>query len=160
MLVETLLGVCAVGFENGVITKFWLPGLSKADIKRQADAWSGGLRTENEALAKKIQGYFAGEKAKFGEPVNLASLSPFAQKILKALRKVKFGETVTYGKLAEIAGAPKSARGVGAVMARNPIPLIIPCHRVLRSDGGIGGFSGPTGVALKIKMLKLEGLEA
>lgn len=81
----------------------------------------------------------------------------FARRIYTELRRVKWGETVTYGELAARAGEPSAARAVGMVMAKNPVPLIVPCHRVVRSDGGIGGFSAPGGADFKKKMLALEG---
>ncbi len=76
------------------------------------------------------------------------------------LRQVGYGETVSYGELAERSGSPRAARAVGTVMATNRIPLILPCHRVLGSAGRIGGFSAPQGIDLKRRMLDLEGRES
>jgi methylated-DNA-[protein]-cysteine S-methyltransferase len=89
-------------------------------------------------------------------PVVLNGLSAFAKRVLTACRSIEFGQTVTYGRLAELAGKPKAARAVGGALAKNPLPLIIPCHRVLCTDGTLGGFSAAGGVRLKKKMLKLE----
>lgn len=77
--------------------------------------------------------------------------------VLEGLRKVEWGRTVTYKDIASSMGRPGSARAIGMVMSKNPIPLIIPCHRVIRSGGGLGGFSGPGGVDMKKRMLRLEG---
>ena len=73
-----------------------------------------------------------------------------------ALRTVKYGKTVSYGDLARLIGNPKASRAIGSVMAQNPLPLIIPCHRVIKQDGSLGYFSGPGGVHTKQHMLKLE----
>lgn len=88
--------------------------------------------------------------------VDLRSLSPFTATVLRACRKIRPGRTVTYAQLAAMAGYPKAIRAVGGALAKNPLPLIIPCHRVIRGDGRIGGFSTPGGASLKKKMLDLE----
>jgi methylated-DNA-[protein]-cysteine S-methyltransferase len=90
-------------------------------------------------------------------PVNLADLSPFQSKIVRACRKIGRGRMRTYGDLAAAAGSPGAARAAGSVMAKNRLPIIIPCHRVVGSGGSLGGFSAPTGLDLKRRMLALEG---
>ncbi|MHB0946290.1 MAG: methylated-DNA--[protein]-cysteine S-methyltransferase [Sedimentisphaerales bacterium] len=82
--------------------------------------------------------------------------SKFAQKVLKTCTKIPPGQTITYSELAKKAGFPKAARAVGSVLAKNKLPLIIPCHRVVRADGKIGNFSVPGGTATKKKMLEHE----
>ncbi len=83
--------------------------------------------------------------------------TPFVESIYNSLRQVNFGQTITYGELATKAGHPGAARAVGSAMARNPVPLFIPCHRVLPANGCLGGFTG--GVHLKRKLLELEKVE-
>src|SRR5204863_7486566 len=92
--------------------------------------------------------------------LDLSSVEPFRRAIYDALREVAFGETVTYGELAKRVGAnaPTAAQDVGVAMARNPVPLIIPCPRVLAAGGKLGGFSAPGGSASKVRMLELEGV--
>jgi methylated-DNA-[protein]-cysteine S-methyltransferase len=116
-------------------------------------------------LQERIRAYYKGTCADgFSDVrVNLRRLPPFAASVLRACRKIKPGSTVTYAQLAAKAGYPKAARAVGGALARNPLPLIIPCHRVIRSglghaarDGRIGGFSAPGGTNLKRKMLEFE----
>ena len=109
-------------------------------------------------LQEQIQSYFSGEYVNFSKNLSLAldNFSPFARKIYKICRKVKFGQTITYSELARKAGCPQSARAVGRVMAKNPLPLIVPCHRVIRADGKLGGFSTPGGVKMKKRLLQLE----
>ena len=108
---------------------------------------------------ERIIAYFEGENVDFStDPaVNLDALSPFDRKVLQACRKIRPGETTTYGDLAVRAGHPGVARAVGSALAHNPIPLIIPCHRVLRSDGSLGGFSAPGGLTTKQNLLRHEG---
>jgi methylated-DNA-[protein]-cysteine S-methyltransferase len=109
-------------------------------------------------LQEQIVAYFEGQNIDFSidPPVDLDHASPFGQKILHACRTIPFGSTKTYSDLARQVGCPAAARAVGGVMAANPIPLIVPCHRVLRTDGGLGGFSAPGGTAVKQRLLEHE----
>ena len=104
--------------------------------------------------------YFAGEAMDFSDVrVDLAGEDAFFAQIYDALRRVGWGRTTTYGALAKEVGAGReAARDVGEAMARNPAPLIIPCHRVLAAGGKIGGFSAPGGSKTKARMLELEGV--
>ena len=110
-------------------------------------------------LAEQITAYFEGSYVDFGKdiPVILDGLGGFARGVLTVCRDVRFGETISYGGLAEQVGRPGAARAVGRVMANNPLPLIIPCHRVIYGNGGMGGFGAMGGVKLKKRMLELEG---
>lgn len=109
-------------------------------------------------LQKQIIAYFEGTYVNFDPniPIVLDGFSTFASRVLTACRNIGFGQTISYGQLAQKIRRPAAARAVGRVMASNPLPLIIPCHRVIRSDGRIGGFSAPSGTKLKNKLLKLE----
>jgi methylated-DNA-[protein]-cysteine S-methyltransferase len=109
-------------------------------------------------LQQRIGAYFEGENVDFStDPaVDLAPYSPFGQAILTACRQIPFGQTQTYTELAETAGRYGAARAVGSTMARNPVPLIVPCHRVIRTDGGLGGFSAIGGTGTKQRMLLHE----
>ena len=105
---------------------------------------------------KQALAYFAGKPVKFDVDVDLSSQTPFRQKVLKACRRIPHGKTASYADLARTAGSSAAVRAAGGAMANNPLPLVIPCHRVLRSDGSIGGFSSPEGVKQKKRMLRLE----
>ncbi len=107
-------------------------------------------------LQNKIIAYFEGRPVKFDTPLTIDNLSPFTQKVLAACRKIPPGKTITYSQLAKMIGRPKASRAVGNALAKNPIPLIIPCHRVIRCDGSIGKFSAQGSTALKKKMIDLE----
>lgn len=113
-------------------------------------------------LQKAIKAYYNTDNA---DLINFAKLfleliffegSEFEQKVLKACMKIPFGQTTTYAQLAKRAGFPKAARAVGSVLAKNKLPLIIPCHRVVRADGEIGNFSAPGGTKTKKRMLDYE----
>lgn len=108
-------------------------------------------------LQKRFEDYIAGEIDDFQDiPILPPRSTPFQASVLIACRAIEHGETVTYGELAQRAGSPRAARAVGSVMAGNVMPLIIPCHRVVPSNGQLGGFSAPGGVTLKQQLLELE----
>lgn len=108
-------------------------------------------------LQEQIKAYFGGTYVEFSRvAVDLADFSAFARKALLACREIPLGQTVSYLHLAQLAHSPKAARAAGSVMAKNPMPLIIPCHRVIRSDGSVGNFSAPGGQSLKQRLLDLE----
>lgn len=112
-------------------------------------------------VAGTLDAWFAGERHELALTVDLGSVpSPFRRTVLETLRReVPWGETVTYGELAQMAGAPGAARAVGTTMATNPVPLVVPCHRVVASGGRIGGYGGGLhGVATKRALLAREGL--
>lgn len=99
--------------------------------------------------------YFEGRRREFAVLLDLSGLRLFQQRVLAALLQVPYGEVVTYGGLAVLAGYPGAARAVGGAMRGNPLPIFIPCHRVLPSSGGLGGFGGRP--ELKRRLLELEG---
>jgi len=105
---------------------------------------------------KQLKEYFSGKRMKFDLKFDLSGVTDFRKKVYRNLLKVKAGKTITYGRLAEKSGGIKYSRAVGSAMASNPIPIIIPCHRVIKSDGSLGGFAG--GLPLKRKLLNLEGV--
>lgn len=100
--------------------------------------------------------YLQGREVDFEIDVDISSLGEFTQKVLYELMEIPYGETRTYGWLAGKVGKPGAARAVGQALKRNPIPIIIPCHRIIRDDGTIGGFS--MGVNIKERLLALEGV--
>ncbi len=106
---------------------------------------------------RQVVDYFSGNRVRFSVSLDLDDMPPFRAEVLRQCRKTPYGQTASYGDLAGAAGNPGAARAVGSAMAHNPLPLVVPCHRVLRSDGTIGGFSSPEGVSQKRRLLELEG---
>ncbi len=109
-------------------------------------------------LGSDLERYVAGQDVAWAAyRLDIGRCSTFRRSVLEACRAIPAGETLSYGQLAAQVGSPRSARAVGRVMATNPVPLIVPCHRVVGSDGRMTGFSAPTGVDLKRRLLELEG---
>ncbi|MHB8840208.1 MAG: methylated-DNA--[protein]-cysteine S-methyltransferase [Candidatus Aquicultor sp.] len=107
-------------------------------------------------LSSTIGRYFNGENVHFDYQLDYGQATEFERKIYDTLKSVSYGETLTYKELALRCGRPKAARAVGNAMAKNPVPIVVPCHRVLKSDGSIGGWSGKRG--WKERLLALEGI--
>jgi methylated-DNA-[protein]-cysteine S-methyltransferase len=101
--------------------------------------------------------YLRGEREAFELPVDLSGMTLFQQTVLNEVSKVPRGEVVTYGDLARRIGKPRAARAVGQALGSNPVPIVVPCHRVIASDGSLGGYSGRRGVETKEALLTLEG---
>ncbi|MDD2767521.1 MAG: methylated-DNA--[protein]-cysteine S-methyltransferase [Methylococcus sp.] len=111
------------------------------------------------ALIEKIQRHFRGDLQDFSEvPVEPGGAGPFARAVYAATQAIPAGDTRTYGELARILGRSSAARAVGHALGRNPIPIIIPCHRVLAADGQLRGFSAHGGIATKANLLRIEGV--
>jgi methylated-DNA-[protein]-cysteine S-methyltransferase len=107
-------------------------------------------------LQKQVVSYYKGKAVRFDTAIAPDGLAPFTWKVLKACKKIPAGKTVSYSQLAGMIGKPKASRAVGTALAKNPIPLIIPCHRVIHCDGSLGNFSAPGGTSTKKKLLELE----
>lgn len=106
-------------------------------------------------VRRQLDEYFEGTRTAFELPVDLRQSAPFSRDVLKHLAKVPYGQVTTYGALARAAHRPQAARAVGTVMNRNPIPIVLPCHRVVGANGALVGYGG--GLERKEKLLKLEG---
>lgn len=108
-------------------------------------------------LSELLRLYFLGERVDFSQvPVSFEGLGEFETRVLRETMSIPHGKLVTYGFLAAAAGSPRAARAVGNAMSRNPLPIVVPCHRVIHSDGSIGGYLG--GLDLKRNLLALEGI--
>jgi methylated-DNA-[protein]-cysteine S-methyltransferase len=111
----------------------------------------------NRQLAERLTAALEGEPDSFADvEVDVDHLTPFSRRIVAACRRIDWGETRSYGQLAAIAGRPHAARAVGRVMSQNRTPLVVPCHRVVGSNGKLVGFSAPQGIKLKRQLLALE----
>ncbi len=162
---ETALGFAGIAWREAGIARFQLPSRTAGEternlLRRLADATKADIPPAHiaEAVAA-VQRYFAGEKTDFTHlELDLGGQDDLFREIYAAARRVGWGETTTYGGLAKAIGRTdwEGARDVGQAMAKNPVALIIPCHRVLAAGGKVGGFSAPGGAATKLKMLELE----
>ena len=117
----------------------------------------GGYNPVLKAASTQLQEYFAETRRGFDLPLYLDDLTPFQRKVLLLTSQIPFGSVVSYGELAAQAGSPGAARAIGAAMAGNPIPIIIPCHRVIGSDRSLHGYAAPDGIITKAILLQLEG---
>jgi len=111
-----------------------------------------------EPFTQQIKAYLKGEINDLDLTVDLSKSSDFQRKVLLKVKEIPYGQTITYAELARRIGDPKAFRAVGQALRRNPVPIGIPCHRVLNSDGTLGGYGGVVGSKRKIKLLKLEGV--
>jgi methylated-DNA-[protein]-cysteine S-methyltransferase len=113
------------------------------------------LPARTDAARRELDEYFAGERRRFDLPLDWTLVRGFAQGVLRATARVPFGSVTTYGQMAEAAGSPRASRAAGNALGSNPIPIVVPCHRVLHSGGGLGGYAG--GLDRKRYLLSLEG---
>ncbi|MCK4273289.1 MAG: methylated-DNA--[protein]-cysteine S-methyltransferase [Dehalococcoidales bacterium] len=111
-----------------------------------------------EDLIRRFRAYFDGRKVDFPDRLDLSVATSFQRRVWQAARLIPCGETRSYGWVAGQIGQPEAVRAVGQALGRNPLPVIVPCHRVLMADGGLGGFSG--GIETKKFLLSLEGVTA
>ncbi len=160
--VDTRLGTFTVVAHDGVIVKIQLPG-SDDDWRPQVARWFPDevpAQVEDpilDAAVRQIQEYAQGQRHSFELPTK-AMGTDFQQAVWHALTQIPYGETRSYADVAQALGKPGAARAVGQANARNPLPLVQPCHRVLSADGGLGGWMGSgTDNGLKRTLLDMEG---
>ncbi len=158
-VLETRLGRIGVAYRERGIVSLQLPRPTEdqawLDLRKE---YPEGVRREDvpEAITRELCAYAEGKCREFDLPVDLSATRPFQRAVLAAIAKIPFGETRSYGWVARAIGKPGAARAVGQALHTNPIPIIIPCHRIVASDGSLGGYGG--GLPMKIKLLRLEGV--
>jgi methylated-DNA-[protein]-cysteine S-methyltransferase len=163
------IGAIAVAVRSGVVTgvrfgyateQSAMAALANSPGCKPIGRLSGASDTDKALAAdvlERLQRFAQGEPVDLRDvPVAVDHLSAFQRRVVKACRAIPTGERRTYGQLAAAAGSPGAARAVGQVMATNRVPLVVPCHRVVASGGGLGGFSAPQGLAMKRRLLSLE----
>lgn len=161
-LIETPWGPFGFVARDGRLVTTHLPDRAERTRRRIARAFPGAVEDAKAlpVFRRQVAGYFKGKRVEFTIDIDVSDLPPFRRAVLEVCRGIPYGVTVSYADLARSVGKPGAARAVGGAMAHNPIPLVIPCHRVLRADGTLGGFSSPGGLTLKERMLGLERAEA
>lgn len=125
----------------------------RCQLSVEAATWSPHLFTD---VKGRLEAYFRGEPVNFTDTIDCSGATDFQQRVWAAARLIPYGETKSYGWLTNVIGCPKAARAVGQALARNPLPIIVPCHRVISGDGRLGGFGSE--VAVKRRLLYLEGV--
>ncbi len=157
-LFETDLGWGGIAGCDGRISRVLLPREDKADVIADLVQNSPCEPVESKqdfsGIAAGIQSYFAGVRVDFECEIAPAHAGAFDLDVWNAARSIGYGEVQTYGWIADKIGKPGAARAVGGALGRNPIPVIVPCHRVVRADGGLGGFN--SGINWKIRLLAME----
>jgi len=150
--------------EGGLVRVSWAPPGDDAWVRELEDRFPDRpVVHEPEdpvllAAERQLHEYFAGEREDFELPIDLDALPRFSRRVLDALQhEVGFGQVVAYSELARRIGRPRAARAVGNAVGRNPVAIVVPCHRVVRSDGSLGGYGG--GVEFKERLLTIEGRE-
>ena len=169
-LFETPLGTCGIAWREtpdsrlqAVVTAVQLPEATPqatdSRIARKSGLSQHGAPPQQIAeLIEKIRKHLQGNLQDFrGVALDLEDVEPFFRQVYEATREIPTGQTRTYGEIAKAVGQPSAAQQVGQAMARNPVPIIVPCHRVSAAGGKLGGFSAPGGPATKAKLLAIEG---
>jgi methylated-DNA-[protein]-cysteine S-methyltransferase len=151
MPMDAPVGRLVLESDGDVLIGIWLPN----DTKKLAGAGHDAPPVLKET-ATQLEEYFAGERTEFDVPMELDG-TVFQKEVWAELSRIPYGETISYGELARRVGRPKGPRAVGQANGRNPIPIIVPCHRVLASSG-IGGYGG--GLPMKRSLLAVEGVTA
>jgi methylated-DNA-[protein]-cysteine S-methyltransferase len=172
-LFETAIGWIGIAWSERGLTRVQLPERDRAATERRLLATMSRISQSGEpsqqtsrelpaniiAAVDEITRYAAGEMVDFSDiKVDLAGIDEFRLAIYDAARKLGFGETTTYGELAQRAGHTGLARETGQALGSNPVPIVVPCHRILAAGNKIGGFSAPGGSATKEKLLTMEGV--
>jgi methylated-DNA-[protein]-cysteine S-methyltransferase len=153
---ETAFGLCTIWWTERGLARVRLPGDVANGASDEAEP-NDNIPTTVQQCITRMQDYFCGDVVDFSTvALDDSALTPDAAAIYRALRTVGWGTTTTYGALAEAVGMSGAARAIGVAMARNPWPLIVPCHRVLAAGGKLGGFSAAGGTRSKERMLALE----
>jgi methylated-DNA-[protein]-cysteine S-methyltransferase len=154
---STATGWCGVAGTRAGLRLIVLPSTRRRDAELQIRKAAGGMVHSPERFAdlrRRLRAYFNGRDVDFPDELDLEGATFFQRKVWQAARLIPRGETRSYAWLAGRIGQPRAARAVGQALGRNPLPVIVPCHRVLASDGGLGGFSG--GLDMKRLLLGLE----
>lgn len=162
-LIATAFGPVGLAWSPRGLVRLQLPddgaALTRALLLRGAEAEEASPPDLLAESVGRLQRYFSGAPVDLSAtPLDLEDVPAFPRRLYAEMLRLGWGETATYGELAERVGSPGAAQAVGQAMGANPIPVIIPCHRVLASDGKLGGFSAPGGRRTKLKMLEMEGV--
>ncbi len=156
-IVSTKFGWVGLGGSEAGLVLITLPKSSRKAALSEINEFAADAVEDTSAfrdLPYRLQRYFYGEKVSFPDSLDLSGATDFQKVVWNATRSIPYGETRTYAWVAQQIGSSQACRAVGGALARNPFPIIVPCHRVIASNGKLGGFSG--GLAMKRRLLELE----
>ena len=162
-LFDTTIGACGIAWGDRGIVGVWLPdagrdALRRRIVRRIPDAREVAPPPPIQGAVESIRDLFAGRRPDLSSvSLDMAGVADFDRRVYEAARRIPAGDTATYGELATRLGDRTLAREVGQALARNPFPIVVPCHRVLAAGGRNGGFSAPGGVETKLRLLAIEG---
>lgn len=145
---------------KGVTTIHYGDAPSESELRRLVRVYGPGIvpdHRRSSALARELDQYFSGRRKSFDLDVDLSGLTPFQSRVLAATARIPFGEVSTYGAVAKRAGNAKASRAAGGALNSNPIPIVVPCHRVVGSTGALVGYAG--GLEVKKRLLAIEGAD-
>ena len=161
-LFATALGTCAIAWNEIGLTGVWLPETDAESLRRKVARRGDGARESEPsgaiaAVVEAITRLLAGERVDLsGVAVDSAGIDDFDRRVYAVTRTIAPGRVLTYGEVAARVGVDATARAVGQSLGRNAMPIVVPCHRVVATGGGLGGFSAPGGTATKRRMLAIE----
>jgi methylated-DNA-[protein]-cysteine S-methyltransferase len=164
-LFDTAIGSCGIAWNGRGVVAFQLPeGSSSSTRRRMISRYQGAVEqsapAEIQCAIDAVVSLLRGERTDLAfVPLDMDGLPAFHQRVYEVARTIPPGATMTYGEIAARLGDPGTARAVGQALGRNPIPVIVPCHRVLAAGGRRGGFSAPGGTATKLNLLAIEGAQ-
>ena len=154
---QTAWGWMGIASSPGGLLALTLPQpTQESALKPLLERWGGQPHDDPrlDGLKRKLQRYFDGRRVLFDEPLDLREATVFQRRVWSVVRDIPYGETRSYSQIARQVGSPAAARAVGQALAANPLPIVVPCHRVIGGDGDLRGFGG--GLDLKRRLLEME----
>jgi methylated-DNA-[protein]-cysteine S-methyltransferase len=159
LVLDTMLGKVRVEWQNGDLAFIRLDALERKEGTSYARVTAGcAPNNEGEITVQNLVQYFSGKRMSIGAHLRMTDYTPFQQAVWEETQKIPYGETRTYGGIAEAIGGPGSARATGAALGKNPWPVVIPCHRVVGANGDLTGFVFGTGWKSALLNLEAQGL--
>lgn len=159
-IVKTDIGWCGAAASTRGLLAVVIGGKTRAHAEGLLSPYFFSMpgRQKKMSILGRLRRYAAGKSVDFRSiTLDMTLSSPFERSVLTAVRQVPYGKTMSYRGIAEIVGRPLACRAVAHALAKNPFPIVVPCHRIIGSDGKMCGYSAPGGVALKRRLLRMEG---
>src|SRR5574341_2038322 len=159
-IVKTDIGWCAAWSSPQGVRAVAIGGKTRIrarDVLLKHQPLTGFSLRKSMSILESLKRYASGERVDFSSlTLDMTPLSPFERSVLRAAREVPYGKTMSYRNVARMIGRPGAYRAAARALAKNPFPIVVPCHRIIGSDGRMRGYSAPGGVALKRRLLRME----